>query len=1123
MEDDEYDESPPVCDQEADYDDDEPPRKMAEAALRSPNFFDARFAAYRRPPPQSSEGASLNFMLIDAECISAKLRPDMDDPRARHSLKSDYCDSQEGGETWRCRYKRQREQIFNVPVIKLYGVLDGEASVCIDVYGFYPVFRLQVVAGTPSEDCMHRVRKYIEREVITQTGKRAMDVVDASVCRGYSAFPYSPAPSTFYEFKLSRPFVYKQLAQHFLRTPELDDAGSEGGVLGVVPHSADDALTQYMVSSGLRGFGWVAANEYGVRPPHDARRVEIERCTCTASSDCRQSGVTPIEDKDGIATLRILGIDIECIKDEGMPDARRNPVIIIGAVAAKAINGVVDPALTRNLVFSWYPSSGVPGVSNVEGACDVITAATETDMFMAFGAFLAAFDPDVYVGHNIVGFDIPYLVTRANELGVEEVMYMGRRRERTWRKPREIVRVRKNGDTRKSLRAETPGRIQLDTMTFIQGVRSESSYSLNSLSQKYLKASKDDVGYQMIKPLWLQSPDTRARLCAYCLKDVELSMGLATHGEFEMFLAIVELSRGTRVRASQLLRSGNQEKVKTLVLHQAKTPHFDAEGLCVFFPFETPKPRGKDDKFEGATVINPKRGVRSKNQPVAVGDFSSLYPSIMLSHNICYTTMLGVTKGELAPPNAPPHDTCPGVGTHFVHKDVRQGLLPRILDGLLSRRAQAKAMIKSDPDPAHKRMYDSRQLQLKIIANSVYGVLSASGGWFVRMEMGESVTAWGRSMIAKAMEIAKASPFNATIVYGDTDSIMMTYPGCTTVPDAFERLGRVCAAVTAAFPKPVSMAAEKVYEGHLQLGKKRYAGLCHLPGQKPKIDSKGVEKNRRDNTPLVRRMMGKIFELLFIDGDVDGALAFVHKSVADLIQGKIDFPDLVITKSLSKAEYKGRVAHYEVAKRMKERDSSYSMALGERIPFVIVCSQTGADKVCDKAEDPLWAIQHDMQIDVQHYISDISNPIARILMWYIAPRDMLDEVAALEAKLDDVVAKGDAVAEQITEKSIKKLIEKMTEHTAQRLFGPGATASIQRPPQKIAGPITKFFAKQKRARTPADFDRLEGLRAKLLAAKAKCTKCRGREDDSVACVQRDCTTLFEIALTTRDIEDFVSS
>lgn len=352
---------------------------------------------------------------------------------------------------------------------------------------------------------------------------------------------------------------------------------------------------------------------------------------------------------------------------------------------------------------------------------------------------------------------------------------------------------------------------------------------------------------------------------------------------------------------------------------------------------------------------------------------------------------------------------------------------------------------------------------------------------------------------------------------------MMTYPGCTTVPDAFDRLNKVCAAVTAAFPKPVSMAAEKVYEGHLQLGKKRYAGMCHMPGEKPKLDSKGVEKNRLDNTPLVRRMMARVFELLLIDENVDGALKYVHQCASDLIRGKVEYSDLVITKSISRPEYKSKVVHVEVAKRMKARDSSYGMAPGERIPYVIV-NVAGKDaKVCDRAEDPLWAIQHGMEIDVHHYIRDISRPIARVMMWYVLPREELDVVHCLEEKIES--AGSDEMAVAALEKTLKKTLERMTDETANRLFGPGALADIPRPAQRISGPIAKYFSRpeKKRSRTPADSERLESLRSQLAESKAKCTKCRGREDDSIACVQRDCANLFKVALLSRDIEDLTNS
>lgn len=47
---------------------------------------------------------------------------------------------------------------------------------------------------------------------------------------------------------------------------------------------------------------------------------------------------------------------------------------------------------------------------------------------------------------------------------------------------------------------------------------------------------------------------------------------------------------------------------------------------------------GTDEQYEGATVIEPKKGYY--DVPIATLDFSSLYPSIMMAHNLCYTTLL---------------------------------------------------------------------------------------------------------------------------------------------------------------------------------------------------------------------------------------------------------------------------------------------------------------------------------------------------------------------------------------------------------------------------------------------------------------------------------------------------
>lgn len=116
---------------------------------------------------------------------------------------------------------------------------------------------------------------------------------------------------------------------------------------------------------------------------------------------------------------------------------------------------------------------------------------TEKEMLVAFASFVRAYDPDMYLGHNINGFDIPYLVVRANQIGVPLLAHLGRRSKFKWSAPREIISKRKNGSERKNLRVDTPGVVQIDTLPLMQGtIPKRPSYKLGYLGEKILGEGK---------------------------------------------------------------------------------------------------------------------------------------------------------------------------------------------------------------------------------------------------------------------------------------------------------------------------------------------------------------------------------------------------------------------------------------------------------------------------------------------------------------------------------------------------------------------------------------------------------------------------------------------------------
>ena len=95
------------------------------------------------------------------------------------------------------------------------------------------------------------------------------------------------------------------------------------------------------------------------------------------------------------------------------------------------------------------------------------------------------------------------------------------------------------------------------------------------------------------------------------------------------FINYIEMSRVTGVPFNFLLQRGQSIKVLSQLYRRAREEGYVIPAL---------KGEGSDEQYEGATVIEPKKGYY--DAPIATLDFSSLYPSIMMAHNLCYTTLL---------------------------------------------------------------------------------------------------------------------------------------------------------------------------------------------------------------------------------------------------------------------------------------------------------------------------------------------------------------------------------------------------------------------------------------------------------------------------------------------------
>lgn len=167
-------------------------------------------------------------------------------------------------------------------------------------------------------------------------------------------------------------------------------------------------------------------------------------------------------------------------------------------------------------------------------------------------------------------------------------------------------------------------------------------------------------------------------------------------------------------------------------------------------------------KYQGGLVFEPEKGLH-KNY-ILVMDFNSLYPSIIQEYNICFTTVdrarFNTTHNEdkdmpLIPDN-----------------DSERGVLPRLLNTLVTRRREVKKLLKDPKNtPFQRAQYDIKQQALKLTANSMYGCLGYVNSRFYAKPLAMLVTNKGREILMDTRQLAEASGLR--VVYGDTDSVMI--------------------------------------------------------------------------------------------------------------------------------------------------------------------------------------------------------------------------------------------------------------------------------------------------------------------------------------------------------------
>nr|XP_023899562.1 DNA polymerase delta catalytic subunit isoform X2 [Quercus suber] len=808
-------------------------------------------------------------------------------------------------------------------IIRIFGVTSEGHSVCCHVHGFEPYFYISCPPGMGPDDISHfhqileaRMKEVNRNSKVPQYVRRIELVQKRSIM--------------YYQQQTSHPFLKIVVALPTMVTScrGILDRGIQIDGFGMKSFMTYESnvlfALRFMIDCNIVGGNWIEV------PAGKYKKTAKNLSYCQLEFDCLYSELishAPEGEFSKMAPFRVLSFDIECAGRKGhFPEPNHDPVIQVANLVT--LQGEDQPFI-RN-VMTLKSCSPIVGV-------DVMAFNTEREVLLAWRDFLREVDPDIIIGYNICKFDLPYLIERAETLGIAEFPILGRIRNSRVRVKDTTFSSRQMG-TRESKEVTIEGRVQFDLLQAMQRDHKLSSYSLNSVSAHFLSEQKEDVHHSIISDLQNGNAETRRRLAVYCLKDAYLPQRLLDKLMF--IYNYVEMARVTGVPISFLLSRGQSIKVLSQLLRKSKQ-----RGLVI----PNVKQAGSEQgTYEGATVLEAKAGFYEK--PIATLDFASLYPSIMMAYNLCYCTL--VTPEDARKLNLPPEcvNKTPS-GETFVKSNLQKGILPEILEELITARKRAKADLKEAKDPLVKAVLDGRQLALKISANSVYGFTGATIGQLPCLEISSSVTSYGREMIEHTKKLVEDKfkmlggyEHNAEVIYGDTDSVMVQF-GVDNI-EAAMNLGREAAEyISGTFIKPIKLEFEKVYYPYLLISKKRYAGLLWTKPEKfDKMDTKGIETVRRDNCLLVKNLVTECLHKILIDRDIPGAVQYVKNTISDLLMNRMDLSLLVITKGLTKTgdDYEVKTAHVELAERMRKRDAATAPNVGDRVPYVIIKAAKGA-------------------------------------------------------------------------------------------------------------------------------------------------------------------------------------
>jgi len=609
---------------------------------------------------------------------------------------------------------------LSVYKIYAFGVNTNNKPVRLQINGYYPFFFIEVPTQWDST-CIYAMREHLRgiQDIKFLERKRYYGFENNKIRKFLKISFYNLKSMKFMSYRLQKGILISGKEFYF-----------------PLYESNIDPILRFMHLRDILSAGWIHITNYSVGE-------NFYECHWKDIFDYPEYSVR-------LSNARILYFDIEaCSEDGSFPNAlKKNDRVT-------QICCIIKDIITKETKKYLFNLGTIDSIEDTI----VLQYSSEKKLLLSYAQFINETDPDIIVGYNIFGFDNGFLFERSKVLGIEEQFNYQSKINHFTEIKKKILNNQQSGFNDWKM-THLIGRTHIDLLQVIKKDFKLESYKLNNVGEHFLKQGKDDVSPKEIFEAWSPTGtrEKRTRVGKYCVQDTNLCLLL-----FEKFAVLenhIEMAKVTRVPLEYLITRGQSIKVFSQIAYETRKMGY----LIPVLPRE--ENNENRVKFQGATVLEAHTGYYTR--PVAGLDFASLYPSIMIAHNMCYSTVVLDQNFNNVPgfeySTIKCNDT---LSVTFVQN--QQGVLSGILQSLWKNRKSTKKEMNAETDPFIKTVLNAKQLAIKVSMNSIYGFTGATVGALPCLEISQAVTGCGRDMIQQTQDYAK-NHFQCEIVYGDSVS-----------------------------------------------------------------------------------------------------------------------------------------------------------------------------------------------------------------------------------------------------------------------------------------------------------------------------------------------------------------